>query len=50
MELTKAGELYRSGINLIAVGKQFGVDRRYVRRALPEVGFEIRRAGQQKRP
>jgi len=47
--LEEAGRVYESGVNLIAVGEKFGVDRRYVRRALPEAGFTIRCAGQQKR-
>lgn len=48
-QLAEAGDLYSSGVNLIAVGEQFGVDRRYLRTALPEAGFVIRRGGQQKR-
>jgi hypothetical protein len=49
-QLEEAGRFYETGVNLIAVGEQFGVDRRYLRRALPTMGFAIRRAGQQKRP
>jgi transposase len=48
-QLEEAGRLYETGLNLIAVAEQFDVDRRYLRRALPEAGFTIRRAGQQKR-
>lgn len=48
-QLEEAGQVYATGLNLIAVAEQFGVDRRYLRRAFPEVGFTLRRAGQQKR-
>ena len=48
-ELALAGELYQSGASLLVVGEHFGVDRRYLRRVLPELGFAIRRPGQQKR-
>lgn len=48
-ELQAAGELYESGLNLIAVGERFNVDRRYLRHALRAAGFAIRRPGQQKR-
>ena len=48
-QLEEGGRLYETGLNLIAVAEQFDVDRRYLRRALPEAGFPIRRAGQQKR-
>ncbi len=48
-QLQEAGELYISGIDLIAVGEQFGVDRRYLSKALRAAGFTIRPAGQQKR-
>lgn len=44
-----AGRLYETGLTLAAVGEQFGVDRRYLRDALPEVGFPIRLSGRQKR-
>ena len=47
-QLADAGRLYATGLNLIAVAQQFGVDRRYLRQALPEAGFTIRRGGQQK--
>ena len=47
-QLVEAGRLYAAGLNLIAVAQQFGVDRRYLRTALPEAGFMIRRGGQQK--
>lgn len=45
--LQRAGELYASGANLIEVGNQFDVDRRYLRKALPAAGFELRRPGRQ---
>jgi hypothetical protein len=48
-QLEAAGQLYETGVNLIVVGEQFGVDRRYLRKALPAAGFRLRRAGQQKR-
>lgn len=48
-ELRSAGRLYQSGVRLELVGEAFGVDRRYLRRKLPKLGFQIRRAGQQKR-
>jgi hypothetical protein len=48
-QLEDAGRLYESGINLIGVAEQFGVDKRYLHKALPEAGFMIRKAGQQKR-
>lgn len=40
-----AGELYASGTNLIEVGERFNVDRRYLRKALPEAGIPLRRPG-----
>lgn len=49
-QLEAAGRLYESGVNLIAVSEKFNVDRRYLREALPEAGFTLRRPGQQKRP
>jgi len=48
-QLEEAGRLYETGLNLIAVAERFGVDRRYLRKALPVAGFTIRKAGQQKR-
>jgi hypothetical protein len=48
-QLEVAGQLYETGVNLIAVGKQFDVDRRYLRKALPPAGFMLRKPGQQKR-
>ena len=48
-QLRKAGALYASGLRLELVAEEFGVDRRYLRRMLPALGFEIRRAGQQRR-
>lgn len=40
-----AGELYASGVSLIEVGAAFDVDRRYLRRVLPEAGFLLRPPG-----
>jgi transposase len=40
-----AGELYASGVNLLDVAAQFDVDRRYLRRVLPEAGFALRPPG-----
>lgn len=48
-DLVAAGQLYEGGVRLELVGEQFGVDRRYLRRVLPELVFQIRRSGQQKR-
>jgi hypothetical protein len=48
--LEQAGRLYESGVNLIAVGAQFGVDRRYLSKALRAAGVTIRSRGQQRRP
>jgi hypothetical protein len=48
-QLREAGQVYLSGLRSELVGEKFGVDRRYLRRMLPELGFAIRRAGQQKR-
>jgi hypothetical protein len=48
-QLEQAGQLYASGLNLIAVGEQFSVDRRYLSKALRAAGFTIRSRGQQKR-
>jgi hypothetical protein len=48
-QLEAAGQLYETGLNLIAVVEQFNVDRRYLRKALPAAGFMLRRPGQQKR-
>lgn len=42
-----AGELYASGVALIEVGEVFGVDRRYLRRVLPDAGFALRPPGRQ---
>jgi transposase-like protein len=47
--LQEAAEMYRSGQSLVAVGEQFGVDKRYLAKALPAIGVAIRRPGQQKR-
>ncbi len=47
-QLEAAGRLYESGVNLIAVGQQFDVDRRYLRRTLPEAGFGLRPPGRRK--
>ena len=46
-QLQAAGELYVSGLNLIEVGEQFDVDRRYLRKALPQAGFVLRPPGRQ---
>ena len=46
-QVRAAGQLYASGANLIDVGQQFGVDRRYLRKVLPEAGFALRRPGRQ---
>lgn len=48
-QLEEAGRLYESGMNVVAVGERFGVDRRYLRRALPEAGFMLRPPGRQRR-
>jgi transposase len=45
--IEEAGQLYKTGLRLELVAEQFGVDRRYLRRALAEVGFVIRRPGRQ---
>jgi hypothetical protein len=47
-QVAEAGRLYATGLNLIAVAQQFGVDRRYLRSALPAAGIPIRNGGQQK--
>jgi transposase-like protein len=47
LDLQRAGQLYASGRSLIEVGERFNVDRRYLRRELPEAGFDLRRAGRQ---
>lgn len=46
--LQAAGELYATGLSLVAVGERFDVDKRYLRKALPEVGYEIRPPGRSK--
>lgn len=48
-ELMLARELYESGLSLADVGEQLGVDRRYLRRALPAQGVTIRAPGRQSR-
>ena len=48
-ELIGAGQLYASGLSLVAVGERFGVDKRYLSRVLPGIGVLVRRPGQQKR-
>jgi hypothetical protein len=48
-DLQRAGQLYASGRSLIEVGERFNVDRRYLRRVLPEAGFTLRRPGRQPR-
>jgi hypothetical protein len=44
-QVQAAGELYSSGVNLIAVGEVFDVDRRFLRKALPAAGFTLRPPG-----
>jgi DNA invertase Pin-like site-specific DNA recombinase len=46
--LQEAGQLYASGLSAIKVAQQFGVDRRYLRRVLPEAGFPLRAPGRRK--
>lgn len=46
-QVRAAGELYASGVSLIEVGEQFDVDRRHLRKVLPENGFELRPPGRQ---
>ena len=46
-QLQAAGELYASGLNLIEVGGRFDVDRRYLGKALPAAGFQLRPPGRQ---
>lgn len=46
-QVQAAGELYASGVNLLDVAAQFDVDRRYLRRVLPEAGFVLRPPGRQ---
>jgi hypothetical protein len=48
-QLEEAGRLYESGLRSELVAEQFDVDRRYLRKALRDAGFTIRRGGQQKR-
>lgn len=45
--LLAAGELYAQGASLVEVGVAFDVDRRYLRKVLPEAGFALRPAGRQ---
>jgi transposase len=45
--LHQAGEFYVAGHSLIETGDRFDVDRRYLRKALPAAGFELRRPGRQ---
>ncbi|MBM3675933.1 MAG: hypothetical protein FJW88_13510 [Actinobacteria bacterium] len=44
-QLRAAGRLYESGVSLVSVGERFGVDKRYLSRALAEVGVVIRPSG-----
>lgn len=46
--LEAAGQLYASGLSAIKVAEQFGVDRRYLRRVLPDAGFPLRPPGRRK--
>ena len=46
-QIRLAGQLYLSGLSLVAVGKQFDVDKRYLQRVLPPAGFALRRPGRQ---
>jgi hypothetical protein len=47
--LVAAGEVYVSGVNLTEVAERFDVDRRYLRKALPAAGFDLRPPGRQRR-
>ena len=47
-QIQEAGQLYGSGLPLLAVADRFGVDRRYLRTVLPEAGFPLRRPGRQR--
>ena len=49
VQLEEAGRLYESGLRLELVAEQFNVRRHYLRDALAERGFTIRRGGRQKR-
>ena len=42
-ELGEAHELYDSGLSFVAVGERLGVDRRYLRRVLHEIGVWLDR-------
>ncbi len=44
-QIKAAGRLYASGLSLIEVGERFNVDKRYLRRVLPEAGFTLRPPG-----
>jgi transposase-like protein len=46
--LEEAGQLYASGVSVIKVAEQFAVDRRYLRKVLPDAGFPFRSPGRQK--
>jgi hypothetical protein len=48
-QLEEAGRLYESGLRLDLVADRFNVRRHYLRDALAQAGFTIRRAGQQRR-
>jgi transposase len=44
-----AGELYAAGASLVEVGERLDVDRRYLRRVLPDAGFLLRPPGRKPR-
>lgn len=46
-QIQSAGRLYASGLSLVEVGERFNVDKRYLRRVLPEAGFTLRPPGRQ---
>lgn len=47
-QLQAAGEMYVAGHSVAAVAEQFDVDRRYLRKVLPEAGFPLRSPGRQR--
>jgi hypothetical protein len=47
-EGTEINEVDASGVSVVVVAERFGVDRRYLRRALPEAGFRLRPPGRRK--
>lgn len=48
-DLKLAGRLYEGGFSQAAVGEQFGVDRRYLRRAFRSIEVVVRTPGRQSR-